>query len=151
MFDLADLDLEGVADALQDNSNEHTWLIDPTTGAIVLLPEDGVETDLDDSDLVWIDPPPSRVWYLDMADFADEISDEGAGRRLTRAIQGRGAFRRFKDQLHDEDPSLLTLWYEFSSRRALRRAVVWLADGSLVDRDAAEAFLAEHGDIDLAS
>ena len=150
MFDLAGLDLDLVADALQDNSYEHTWFIDPMTGAIVFLPEDGVETDLDDTDLVWIDALPSRVWYRDMADFADEISDDRAGRRLARAIQGRGAFRRFKDQLHDEVPSLLTLWYEFSSRRALRRAVAWLADRSLVDRDAAEGFLAEHRDIDLA-
>ena len=150
MFDLADLALDLVADALQDNSYEHTWFIDPMTGAIVFLPEDGVETDLDETDLVSIDALPSRVWYRDMADFADEISDDRAGRRLARAIQGRGAFRRFKNQLHDEDPSLLTLWYEFSNRRALRRAVAWLADRSLVDRDAAEGFLAEHREIDLA-
>jgi hypothetical protein len=150
MFDLADLDLDLVADALQDNSYEHTWFIDPMTGAIVFLPEDGVETDLDETDLVWIDALPPRVWYRDMADFADQISDDRAGRRLARAIRGRGAFRRFKNQLHDEDPSLLTLWYEFSNRRALRRAVAWLADRSLVDRDAAEGFLAEHREIDLA-
>jgi hypothetical protein len=28
-----------------------------------------------------------------MADFAETITDERAGRRLARAIQGRGAFR----------------------------------------------------------
>jgi hypothetical protein len=31
-----------------------------------------------------------------MADFANGISDEPAGRRLARAIDGKGAFRRFK-------------------------------------------------------
>lgn len=31
-----------------------------------------------------------------MADFADQISDEQAGRRLARAIRGEGVFGRFK-------------------------------------------------------
>jgi hypothetical protein len=37
--------------------------------------------DLEDVDLTPIDPLPSYVWYQDMADFADRISDEAAGRR----------------------------------------------------------------------
>ncbi|MGC5017297.1 hypothetical protein [Micromonospora sp. DT47] len=40
-----------------------------------------------------IDPLPSYVWYQDMADFAERISDEAAGRSLARAIQGKGAPR----------------------------------------------------------
>jgi hypothetical protein len=39
-----------------------------------------------------------------MADFAEAITDERAGRRLLRAIQGKDAFRRFKDELHEEYP-----------------------------------------------
>ena len=46
--------------------------------------------DLDELDLIWIDPVLSRIWYQDMADFADQISDAAAGRRLARAIQGKG-------------------------------------------------------------
>jgi hypothetical protein len=60
--------------------------------------------DLDELDERCIDPLPSHVWYQDMADFAELVSDERAGRRLARAIQGRGAFRRFKDELHEEHP-----------------------------------------------
>jgi hypothetical protein len=79
-----------------------------------------------------------------MADFADQISDERAGRRLARAIQGKGAFRRFKAELNDEYPHLLPAWYTFRDARAHRRAVEWLADNSLVDHDAATRFLDEH-------
>ena len=50
---------------------------------------------------------PSSVWYQDMADFAEGISDERVGRRLGRVIDGRGAFRRFKAELNDEYPDLL--------------------------------------------
>lgn len=44
-----------------------------------------------------------------MADFAETITDQRAGRRLARAIQGRGAFRRFKDELHGEHADLLPI------------------------------------------
>jgi Uncharacterised protein family (UPF0158) len=105
--------------------------------------------DLDDLDLVCIDPLPSWVWYQDMADFAEAVTDERAGRRLARAIQGRGAFRRFKDELHEDHPDLLPAWYVFRDARARRRAVRWLADNSLIDDESAERFLASHPDPDL--
>jgi Uncharacterised protein family (UPF0158) len=81
-----------------------------------------------------------------MADFADGITDERAGRRLARAIQGKGAFRWFKDELHEEYPGLLPVWYAFRDTRARRRAVQWLADNSLIDDNAAERFLDGHPD-----
>jgi hypothetical protein len=36
---------------------------------------------------------------------------------------GKGAFRRFKDELHQEYPDLLPAWYVFRDTRARRRAV----------------------------
>jgi hypothetical protein len=106
---------------------------------------DGQTTvDLDELDLICIDPLPSHIWYQDMADFADQISDERAGRRLARAIQGQGAFCRFKAQLHEEYPQLLPAWYAFRDARVHRRAVGWLADNSLVHDDAATRFLDEY-------
>jgi hypothetical protein len=39
-----------------------------------------------------------------MADFAGGITAERAGRRLARVIQGKAAFRRFRDELHEEYP-----------------------------------------------
>jgi len=41
---------------------------------------------------------------------------------VARAIQGKGAFRRFKDELHEEYPDLLPAWYVFRDARARRRA-----------------------------
>jgi hypothetical protein len=102
--------------------------------------------DLDELDLVVVDALPSWVWYQDMADFAEGITDERAGRRLARAIQGKGAFRRFKDELHQEYPDLLPAWHAFRDTRATRRAVQWLADNSLIDNDSADRFLSGHLD-----
>jgi hypothetical protein len=155
VLDLSSLDLEEIATALADQTDyEHQWLINPQTGEIVFWTSDtGIDgqnpVDLDELDLFGIDPLPSYVWYQDMADFAERIQDEDAGRRLTRAIQGKGAFRRFKDELHQEYPHLLPAWYVFRDARAHRRAVEWLADNSLIADTAAAKYHAEHPDPDL--
>ncbi len=81
-----------------------------------------------------------------MADFADGITDERAGRRLARAIQGNGAFRRFKEELREDYPDLLPAWYAFRDARARRRAVQWLADNSLIEGRSAGRFLSRHPD-----
>jgi len=155
VLELSSLDLGEIAEALADQTDyEHRWLMNPQTGEIVFWTADtGIDgqtpVDLDDLDLVCIDPLPSWVWYQDMADFAEAVTDERAGRRLARAIQGRGAFRRFKDELHEDHPDLLPAWYAFRDARARRRAVRWLADNSLIDDESAERFLASHPDPDL--
>ena len=150
VLDLSSLDLEEIAAALADQIDyEHRWLISSETGEVVFWTADaGIDgqtpVDLDELDLICIDPVPSYIWYQDMADFADQVSDERAGRRLARAIQGKGAFRRFKDELHEEYPHLLAAWYAFRDARACRRAVEWLADNSLIDHDAAACFFEQH-------
>ncbi|MEU4666672.1 UPF0158 family protein [Amycolatopsis sp. NPDC023774] len=155
MLSLDDFNLEGIATALQDQSaDDHRHLINPHTGEIEFWTSDGgIDGDqpigLDELDLIAIGPLPSRVWYEDMAYFAERISDERAGQRLARAIHGKGAFRRFKNKLYAEYPGLLSRWHEFSDIRGQRRAVEWLADNALVTRDTADRFIAEHPDPDL--
>jgi len=106
VLDLYGLDLEEIANALADQTAyEHRYLINPETGEVLFWTSDaGIDgqtpVDLDELDLICIDPLPSHIWYQDMADFAERVSDDQAGRRLARAIQGKGAFRRFKDELH---------------------------------------------------
>jgi hypothetical protein len=155
MLDLSRFDLEEIATALADQAAyEHRWLINPATGEIVFWTEDcGIDghtpVDLDDLDVIHIEPLPSYIWYEDMADFADGISDSQAGRRLARAIQGKGAFRRFRNELHEEYPELLPAWHAFRDVRAKRRAVEWLLDNSLVDDETATRYLSENPDSDL--
>ena len=93
-----------------------------------------------------IDPLPSAVWYADMADFAEGITEDAAGRGLGRAIRGKGAFRRFKYELFEECPALVPAWQAFSGVRANRRAVEWLLEQNLVHDIAAEQFLIDHPD-----
>ena len=155
MFPIDDLDVEAIATALADQADyDHRWLVDPRTAEVVLWTEDtGVDgenpVDLEELDLIPIDPLPSYVWYGDMADFARGISDVRVSQRLQHAIKGRGAFRRFRDEVYERHPDLISTWHAFRDVRAHRRAVWWLADQGLVSEAAARQFDATHADPDL--
>ena len=151
MLELADLDLDEIAIALADQEGyEHRWLLDPQTGEIAFWTRDsgldGEPVDLDEVDLIAIDPLPSWVWYQDMVDFAAQVSDDRARRRLGRALDGRGAFRRFKAELHQRCPELVPAWYAFRDTRAARRAAQWLQENGLVPDEQAKAYLDTHPD-----
>ena len=155
MLDLGAIDIEEIATALQDQTDfEHRWLIDPRTGELAFWTSDtGIDgqnpVDLDDLDLIAIDPLPPHVWFQDMVDFASGISDLAAGARLAQALRGRGAFRRFKNQIYERHPDLISAWHGFRDVRARRRAVAWLLDEGLIDDRAAARFANDHPDPEL--
>ena len=152
MLDLVGFDVEEIATALADQTDyEHRWLIDPLTGQVAFWTSDtGIDgenpVEIDELDLIVIDPLPSYVWYQDMVDFAEGISDRAASRRMSGALQGRGAFRRFKDQLYEHEPELISAWHALRDVRAQRRAVEWLLDQELIDESAAASFAVDHPD-----
>ena len=84
--------------------------------------------DFDDADRFrWVDGD-SRDGYRDMVDFIDTVPDQRLGDRLSDAIRGRGAFRRFADTLRRESEDELSRWFEFADERKRGRARAWLAD-----------------------
>ena len=95
MLDLGGIDVDEIATALADQTDyEHRWLLDPRTGQVAFWTSDtGIDgenpVEIDELDLIPIDPIPSYVWYQDMADFAEGVTDGAAGRRLARALQGQ--------------------------------------------------------------
>jgi uncharacterized protein UPF0158/nucleotidyltransferase-like protein len=140
MLDVASVDLVDLAQALQDHSYEHSWWFDPATGAVELWGEH-VRDELGEGHpqkrgLITIEPLHSSEAWQDMADFAATVPDPEIRRRLERAIEGRGAFRRFKDELLDH-PEVREAWFALADARIERRALQWLADEGVVD--AAEA------------
>ena len=155
MLDLGAIDVEEIATALSDQTDyDHRWLIDPRTGQVVYWASDtGIDgenpVEIDELDLILIDPLPSYVWYQDMADFADGISDRAAGRRLSQSLQGKGAFRRFKNQVYVLHPELISAWHALRDARARLRAVEWLVDQGLIDEGAAQRFATDHPHPDL--
>ena len=153
MLDLDGIDLGDLRMALDDHSPDHSWLLDPATGAIHLrsdlsdepFEESRRDQGADPDDLIPIEPWPSQVGYGDMEDFIEQVRDPRARDLLWRAIAGRGAFRRFKDALTDY-PELREAWYALSGVQAERRAIEWLRDERLIDSASAEAAIAARPD-----
>jgi predicted nucleotidyltransferase len=145
VLDLESVDLGDLANALEDHSWEHTWWLDPESGEVVLWSDysrEQGEPDPESRGLIGIEPIPSHEGYGDMEDFIALVRDPRVRESLARAIEGRGAFRRFKDTLL-EFPELRAAWFKFHDARMERRALEWLADEGLVDRDAAERAMGE--------
>ncbi len=146
MLELSTVDLGDLVTALDDHSDHGHWLLDAETGEVWFRPHD-----LDDmpeldpelrSDVRAIDALPPAVGYRDMEDFVAGVTDRRVGDLLSRAIAGRGAFRRFKDTLF-EFPELRQIWFTFRDTRMQRRAIEFLVDEGLISDAEAGAALAD--------
>jgi hypothetical protein len=67
----------------------------------------------------------SSEGYRDMELFAETVKDERLERQLWRALEGKGAFRRFKDVLL-EYPQERERWFKFKRDRLEQRVRDWL-------------------------
>lgn len=88
--------------------------------------EDEEEDDEDPERWLWVYGEGSRAGYRDMERFIAGVDDPDTSDRLSIAITGRGAFRRFKDLL-TRWPDLADRWYAYSEDRKRGRARAWLA------------------------
>lgn len=68
----------------------------------------------------------SREGYRDMEVFIATVGDPRLQERLGWAIDGSGAFRRFKDVLLDH-PAERERWFQFKGERLHQRILDWLA------------------------
>ena len=66
--------------------------------------------------------------YRTMEEFISTLSGSAAA-RLSSAISGRGAFRRFKDTVHSL--GLSDQWYEFEDSAHKRIAIRWCEENGL--------------------
>jgi hypothetical protein len=67
----------------------------------------------------------SRDGYRDMADFAEAVGSKHLQDMLYVALNGKGAFRRFKDVLGGY-PDEREQWFKFSEEKAKQRVLDWL-------------------------
>ena len=130
------IDLDELCSAVEDSSYEHEYYLDLETGEILFLSDymDDEETEkLRDR----IDEEPDRYeqipkaesheGYEDMQDFIATVEDEHLAELLDVAINGKGAFRRFKDVLLSY-PEERERWFKFKDDRVQGRALEWLDD-----------------------
>ena len=130
------VDLELLSDVLEQGLGEDPGRLDTTTGEV--WPASAIEYALDGGTddvarLVepdrWltIHPEGSDEAYRDMALFVTTVSETDPAALLGRALEGKGAFRRFRNHLV-RYPDLEQRWYVFADERRRGRARAWLAE-----------------------
>jgi len=125
--------------ALTANPAEWSHYLDRRTGEVRMVPidrlddegiwpsGDEIDAGLDAGHLIPIEPIGSSVEYGWMAEFAASVADARLRDRLEVALDGRGAFRRFKNALLDA-PDERERWFAFRDARLRAAAREWLAE-----------------------
>ena len=134
-LETAPVNLSDLADQLDGDPSQGTGVVDLQTGTVWppgitdYDPPDELNEDSDeyDADRWLYFRPESGESYRDMVRFTDHVTDEQLRLRLLDALDGRGAFRRFRDIVFDGPPEVLTHWQIYRQERALGRARAWLA------------------------
>jgi len=139
--------LSEVLDAMDFQTHEHRSLLNRKTGEVVTLMEEEIRAAEDDEPLE--DYPDWQRTSIKLAqemleneeDFVDlpsqfdvheydimerfcfSVEDEETSRALCSSIKGRGAFRRFKDKIHQF--GIAEQWYAYRDQALKEIAVAW--------------------------
>ena len=128
--------LDELYDAMENNSYEVEYYLDLETGEILFVSEgmddeetgklkNQIEEELNRYEL--IPKAESYEGYRDMQAFIATVEDDHLSELLEVAINGKGAFRRFKDVLLNY-PEERERWFKFKDDRMEERALEWLDD-----------------------
>jgi hypothetical protein len=119
--------------AFQLNTPEIACFLNLGDGTVQRISiHDPVNTRLRSSPLLYapIENIPSRLQYDWVTEFLPNVPDEFLRQRLEITINGKGAFRRFKDILMNT-PEERRRWFEFRDRKIRLRIVEWVMERGL--------------------
>ncbi len=130
------VDWEALEDAFENNAPEVHSYLHLGTGEVLRVVDGIADPEMhariaSDPNYMRIDPVSSREQYRWMERFIPMVEDEELQRRLTHAIDGKGAFRRFKDVLMSYGPER-ERWFAFRSERLRVFMEAWLDAHALV-------------------
>ncbi|MBC8511924.1 MAG: hypothetical protein H8D32_02970 [Dehalococcoidia bacterium] len=128
------ISLDELCDVMENSSFENEYYLDLETGEILFISEymdieeteklrDRIEEEFDRYEQ--IPKVESHEGYENMVDFIATVKDEHLTDLLEVAINGKGAFRRFKDVLLNY-PEERERWFRFKDDRMEEKALEWL-------------------------
>jgi hypothetical protein len=129
------VDWEALEDAFENNAPEVHSYLHLDTGEVLRVVDGIADPEMhariaSDSNYMRVDPVSSREQYRWMERFIPMVEDPELRERLTRAIDGKGAFRRFKDVLMSYGPER-ERWFAFRSERLRVFMEAWLSAHTL--------------------
>src|SRR5688572_19140044 len=129
------VDWEALEDAFENNAPEVHSYLHVDTGEVLRVVDGIADPEMhariaSDANYMRVDPVSSREQYRWMERFIPMVEDPDLRERLTRAIDGKGAFRRFKDVLMSYGPER-ERWFAFRSERLRVFMEAWLGAHTL--------------------
>ena len=127
---------EAIQDAFENNAPEVHSYLHLTTGEVIRIVDGIADPNMharivSDPSYIRIDPVSSREQYRWMERFITTVEDEEFHKKLLGAIDGKGAFRRFKDVLM-HFPVDRERWFAFRAERLKVAIEAWLDTHGLV-------------------
>ena len=132
------IELDMLEAAMEDSDLSNRYYLNLVTGKVVFFSDDLGITDEDErlseeidesDDYIAVDRISSHEAYQWMVDFVNEMvapTDENAAEKLSIALEGKGAFRRFKDTLYRVDEKWQQAWYQFRDSQLKAAVEEWL-------------------------
>jgi len=132
--------LSELIDAFDNCQIGYEYYLDTKTGELLLVSDEFMDTGeteeiherLDDEPERYLSIPTesSREGYQDMVAFTESLEDEILKEKLCVALNGRGAFRRFKDVLLSYLEKREE-WFKFQNERLEKRVMEWLEENEI--------------------
>lgn len=125
------IDWEALEDAFENNAPEVHSYLHVKTGEVLRVVDGIADPEMHsrialDPDYMRVDPVSSREQYRWMERFIPMVGDAEIQKRLSSAIDGKGAFRRFKDVLMSYAAER-ERWFAFRSERLRVFMEAWLS------------------------
>src|SRR5262245_8171666 len=125
------VDWEALEDAFENNAPEVHSYLHLATGEVLRVVDGVADPQMhvriaSDGNYLRIDPVSSREQYRWMERFIPMVEDNELRGKLTQAIDGKGAFRRFKDVLMTYGTDR-ERWFAFRSERLRTFMEAWLS------------------------
>ena len=129
------VDWEALEDAFENNAPEVHSYLHLQTGEVLRIVDGVADPQMHariaaDATYLRIDPVSSREQYRWMERYIPMVEDPDLAAKLTQAIDGKGAFRRFKDVLMAYGPER-ERWFTFRSERLRIFMEAWLSAHAL--------------------
>lgn len=124
------IDWAALHSAFQMNMPEVRCFLSIEDGRVLKLPPGDpalATVRADPQRYIAIDAIPSRIQYQWLDEFIKSIEDESVRGRMEAAINGKGAFRRFKDILLTL-PDERRRWFEYRDQMMRQRIVEWVRE-----------------------
>lgn len=141
-MDLDKFDIEELRAAFEDNDINNSYYLDLETGRVEFISDynkipqmEELERKIDEGfggRYISIPQMFSSEAYEIMIRFIATVEDENLTEKLHIAVDGKGAFRRFKNVLLDY-PEERERWFKFKDEKIREEVVEWLKREGLID------------------